>query len=97
MQFLTAESDFAIKNKVVLCFYSSELCDPIASILFSAVEQISRRINTLCIDICYFDSIGKRFRIIEIPTLLLIDNGKELKRINGMVAKTDIDLLLQGY
>jgi len=97
MQFLTSENDFSTNKKIVLCFYSSELCHPIASMLFSVVEQISNHLDTLCIDICYFDSIGKRFGIMEIPTLLLIDNGKELKRINGMMAKTDIDLLLQGH
>jgi thioredoxin-like negative regulator of GroEL len=97
MQFLTSEKDLNINKKIVLCFYSSELCNSIANMFFSVVKEISQQIEILCIDICYFDSIGKRFGILEIPTVLLINSGKELKRISGMMAKTDVDLLLQGY
>lgn len=92
MQFLTSESDLNINKEIVLCFYSSEESLPVASVLFSFIAKVSKRREVLCVDICYFDGIGKRFAITEIPTILLINNGKELKRISGALDQNIVDL-----
>jgi thioredoxin-like negative regulator of GroEL len=94
MKFLTSEIELNINKKVILCFYSSELCDSISAMFFDIISEIQSNIEILCIDIIYFNNIGKRFGIIEIPSLILIDNGKELNRITGLLSKKDLDLFL---
>jgi hypothetical protein len=94
MQFLSSEQDFDINKDSVLCFYSSDLCYPIASMLFANVAKLTGNINTLCIDIKYFDGLGKRFAIAETPTTLLIKNAREKERFIGSLDQKNIDLIL---
>jgi thioredoxin-like negative regulator of GroEL len=81
---------------MLLCFYSSDLCNPIKDMLFSSVSKLDNNIYILCIDIHYFDNIGRRFGITEIPTTILIKNAREKQRFIGNLLKKDLDVILTG-
>lgn len=94
MEFLTSENDFKLEKHTLLIFYSSELVGPVAELLMSSIQEVSKKIKTICIDILYFDNLIKRFAITEIPTILLIKNAKEKQRFLMNLTKKEIDIII---
>lgn len=87
MNFLTKESDFQLKEGMQsLYFYAPWM--PFHKkmvVMLAKMEEKHKNIEFLAIDVDSFKTFIKRFDLISIPTILLMDNGKEKKRITGLV------------
>lgn len=87
MIFLTKESDFQLKEvKQSLYFYAPWMpFHKKMMVMLGKMEEKYKNIEFLAIDTDAFKTFCKRFDITSIPTILLMDNGKEKKRITGLV------------
>jgi len=87
MLFITHENELNSKNKIQpLYFYSSWMpYHKKMLIMIDKIEQKYKSINFLSIDVDGFKGLCKRFNIESIPTIIIMDNGKEIKRIEGLV------------
>jgi thioredoxin 1 len=87
MLFITHENELNSKDKIhPLYFYSSWMpYHKKMLIMIDKIEQKYKDINFKAIDVDHFKNLCKRFNIDSIPTIVILDNGKEIKRIEGLV------------
>jgi len=52
--------------------------------MLDTVSDNLPNVPLFAIDVVYFKSFCKRFNIITVPTTLIMENGKEVKRIQGV-------------
>lgn len=87
MFFLTQESDLQIKSKIIsLYFYASWM--PYHKKMLNMIDKMEVKYKDIvfyAIDVDHFKGLCKRFKIISIPEIIILVDGKEIKRINGMV------------
>lgn len=87
MLFITKEQEIISPSKIkVLYFYATWM--PFHKkmlIMIDKIEQKYKDITFLAIDVDHFKGLCRRFNIESIPTVLIMDNGEEIKRINGLV------------
>lgn len=91
MLFITQEEEIKLDNCIqALYFYTIGM--PFHNKLVYIISQIQERykeISYLAIDAGHFSSQCIRFSITSVPTLLILQGGKEAKRIEGSVKKQD--------
>jgi thioredoxin 1 len=87
MYFITNEEELFNKNKIQsLYFYSSWMpYHKKMLIMINKIEQKYKNINFLAIDVDHFNNLCIRFDVKSIPTVIIINNGEEIKRIDGLV------------
>lgn len=87
MMFITREEELQIDLPLqALYFYAPWM--PFHNkfmTMISKIEEKHKDINFFAIDVDEFTSQCKRFAIDSIPTVLVLKEGKEIKRINGLV------------
>lgn len=85
------ESDFTslIGNKAVVDFYAN-WCGPCK--MFGPVfEEVSNDydFNFIKLDVDKASDIAREYGVMSIPTIILFENGKEVKRFTGFMAKEE--------
>lgn len=87
MFFITHENEFIVHSEIQsLYFYASWM--PYHNkmlIMINKMEEKYKNIEFIAVDVDHFKSLCKRFLIDSIPTVLILKNGFEIKRINGTV------------
>jgi thiol-disulfide isomerase/thioredoxin len=90
MLFVTQENEIKLKDIQSLYFYNSNM--PLHNKMMYVISQIQEKyknIGYLAIDVDYFHSQCIRFSITSVPALLILQDGKEIKRIEGSVKAQD--------
>jgi thioredoxin-like negative regulator of GroEL len=87
MLFLTQEVDLTFNKKVQsIYFYASWM--PFHKKMLNIIEKIEEKhkdIGFFAIDVDHFKGLCRRFNIESIPSVLILVDGAEVKRINGLV------------
>lgn len=87
MIFCTQESDLKFETKIVsLYFYASRI--PYHNKIISIIEKVKvkyKDISFFAIDADYFKGLCKRFDITSVPEVVILVDGKDIKRINGLI------------
>lgn len=86
MLFITEESELIINNIVALYFYASWM--PYHNKMLTMLDKMENKhknISFYSIDVDYFKNLCKRFNVTSIPEIIILIDGKEIKRINGLV------------
>lgn len=87
MYFLSQDNDLNFINKIQsLYFYAPWM--PYHKKMMIMIDKIEKKYTNIeftAIDVDFFKNLCKRFEIKSIPTILIFYNGKELKRINGLI------------
>jgi len=87
MIFITQEEEINIDRPIqALYFYASWM--PYHNKFLTMIEKMENKYNDIifsAIDVDQFSNQCKRFLITSIPTVLILKEGKEIKRINGLV------------
>jgi thioredoxin 1 len=87
MLFITREEELQIDSPMqALYFYATWM--PYHSkfiTMISKIEDKYKDISFSAVDVEQFSNQCKRFSINSIPTVLILKEGKEIKRINGLV------------
>lgn len=86
------EEDFneIIKNKVLVDFYA-DWCGP-CKMLAMEIEKAASEIDIDIVKVNVDDEedIARRYGVMSIPTLILFENGQELKKTIGFMPKDKI-------
>lgn len=87
MLFCTQESDLQIQTKIVsLYFYASWM--PYHNKMVTMISKMENKYKDIvffAIDVDHFKGLCKRFNVTSIPEVIILVDGKEDKRINGVV------------
>jgi len=78
-----------IKEKVLVDFYAN-WCGP-CKMITPELERVDSTIKTIKVDVDRFEEIAKEYGVMSIPTLILFDKGKEIKRTIGFIDKEKIE------
>ena len=80
-----------------LIFFSANWCSACQA-MKPTVEQISKQMGIPLnkIDTDYDVSNRDKYRVEKIPTLILLENGKDLKRIVGAQSENQIKSFING-
>jgi len=89
VKYLENESEFdeLIKGRVLVDFYA-DWCGPCKR-LMPILEDI-KDIDILKVNVDSFGDLSRNFGIMSIPTLILFDNKKEIKKSIGFKTKEEI-------
>lgn len=85
------ENDFStlIKDRAVVDFYAT-WCGPCR--MFGPVfEEVSKDedFNFVKLDVDKYSDIAREYGVMSIPTVILFENGKEVKRFTGFMSKDE--------
>lgn len=87
MQFITQEDELQIDLPLqALYFYASWM--PYHSkfiTMISKMEEKHKNISFFAVDVDAFPNQCKRFSVTSIPEVVILQEGKEVKRITGLV------------
>lgn len=86
------EFDDAIKgNKVLVDFYAT-WCGP-CKMLSSVLEKIDEKdiIQIVKVDVDNCNTLASEYKIYSVPTLILFENGNEIKRISGFISENELE------
>lgn len=81
------------KNKVLVDFYA-DWCGP-CKMLSPILEQVESPIKVIKINVDKHDDLAREYGVMSIPTLVLFENNKELKRNIGFIGKEQVEKFLQ--
>ena len=89
VKYLENENEFdeLIKGRVLVDFYA-DWCGPCKR-LMPILEDI-KDIDILKVNVYSFGDLSRSFGIMSIPTLILFDNKKEIKKSIGFKTKEEI-------
>lgn len=93
MSLINYEKDFdnLIKTKAVVDFYAT-WCGPCKMFgpIFEEASEDSN-INFVKLDVDKNDDIARKYGVMTIPTVILFDNGEEVKRHVGLMNKEELE------
>ncbi len=80
-----------------ILYFTAEWCNPCKRVR-PIVEELDREniIKVQYIDADYNPDLCKKFEIKAIPTFILIENNKEIRRMNGAKTKEQFEEFING-
>ena len=90
IKYLENENDFEneINKEFVLVDFYADWCGP-CKMMGKVLEEMD--LNILKINVDNFPDIAREFKVMSIPTLIIFENGKEIKKNIGMMRKSDLE------
>ena len=82
-----------IKEGKVLVDFNAEWCGP-CKMLKPVIEEIAEErsnVKIVSINIDDEEELADRFNVMSIPCLVLLENGKEIKRSVGFKPKSEVE------
>lgn len=77
-----------IQEKILVDFYAN-WCGP-CKMLAPELERVESNIKAVKVDVDEFEELAREYGVMSIPTLILFENGKEIKRNVGFMDKDRI-------
>ena len=81
--------DELVKNRVLVDFYA-EWCGP-CKMMSSVLEKAEADIDVVKVNIDEYQDIARQYGVMSIPTLILFDNSKEVKRNVGFISQEQLE------
>ena len=77
-----------IKEKTLVDFYAN-WCGP-CKMIAPELEKVESEVKVVKVDVDNFEKLAKEYGVMSIPTLILFENGKEVKRNIGFMDRDRI-------
>jgi thioredoxin-like negative regulator of GroEL len=84
----------------LLVFFSSERSGParrMESLLAHVARKERTRLRVMCIDIDAQPHVAERFRVTDVPTLVLVKGSRVVDRIEGRASAPRIEAMLEPH
>ena len=81
------------EDKVLVDFYAN-WCGP-CKMLAPILEKAESNIKVIKVDTDDFDDLSREFGVMSIPTIVLLEHGKEVKRNIGFIDKENLENFLK--
>lgn len=93
---LENEKDFKglIKTDKILVDFFATWCGP-CKMLGPVLEKTESDIKVIKVDTDEFEDLSREYGVMSIPTLVLIENGQEIKRNIGFIDKNSLENFLK--
>jgi len=78
-----------IKEKVLVDFYA-EWCGP-CKMIGMELEKVESEISVVKVNVDNHEDLARNYGVMSIPTMILFENGKEIKRNVGFINKSKIE------
>lgn len=91
------EKEVLKESKKVLIDFYADWCGP-CQVLSPIVEEVAKanaEIKVVRINIDNAESIAIDYGIMSIPTLVVVENGEEVKRSVGLISQSEIEALIK--
>ena len=82
-----------IKEKVLVDFYA-DWCGP-CKMLSPILEKFSSPIKVIKVNVDTHEELARKYVIMSIPTLILFDSGKEIKKNIGFIGESQLEQFLK--
>jgi hypothetical protein len=91
MLFLVQENELIWRGAFqVLYFYSAEMpFNQKICLMLNKAEAIYHNLDFFAIDAGYFSALLKRFNASSLPTVMILEKSKEIKRITNILKTVD--------
>lgn len=87
MNYLTHENELTWNSPFQVLYFNA-LWVPFKQKLIFMLDKVAQKypaIALFAIDVDHFKSLCKRFNVDSVPTVLIMESGKEVKRIRGVL------------
>ena len=90
------ETDFSklVKEDKILVDFFATWCGP-CRMLAPVLEKAESNIKVVKVDTDKFDDLAREYGVMSIPTLVLLEKGKEVKRNIGFIDKNNLETFLK--
>ena len=78
-----------INKKILVDFYAN-WCGP-CKMIAPELEKVESNLKVVKVDVDEFEDLARTYGVMSIPTLILFEGGKELKRNIGFMDKDRIE------
>lgn len=78
-----------IQEKTLVDFYAN-WCGP-CKMIAPELEKVESNTKVIKVDVDEFEELARKYGVMSIPTLVLFENGKEIKRTIGFIDKDKIE------
>ena len=83
-----------IKEEKILVDFYANWCGP-CKMLAPILEKVESSIKTIKVDVDVFEELAREYGVMSIPTLVLLENGKETNRHIGFIDKERLENFLK--
>jgi thioredoxin 1 len=93
------QMDPGLKDQVALVDFSATWCGPcrqMAPVIEDLTEKYQGRVTIVEIDINSRPDVATHYMVQSIPTFILFDHGKEIKRFVGIQPKESLEKILNA-
>ena len=82
-----------IQEKTLVDFYAN-WCGP-CKMIAPELEKAESSLKVVKVDVDEFEELARTYGVMSIPTLILFENGKEVKRTIGFMDKERIEKFVE--
>ena len=83
-----------IKSNKILVDFFANWCGP-CKMLASVLEKAESGVKVIKVDTDEYEDLAREYGVMSIPTLVLLENGKEVKRNIGFIDKNKLEDFLK--
>ena len=98
MEIIHLENEEAFKelikeDKILIDFFAT-WCGP-CKMLGPVLEKVESNLKVIKVDTDEFEDLARTYGVMSIPTLVLLENSKEVKRNIGFIDKNNLEKFLK--